>query len=290
MTSADLTKIIRYMTTLKDRRPEYRYLLDWWVLLYSKIAQSLPSVVLPAYQVDHAENKLAAGFPLFPLDQFPVDQEAAYELMLEFADEDGPGQEIMKALSIFLKENRAAFVQSIKRYLENDQAELSRLAESAGLAPELWSWLIGMALIPSFWTIRALEGPRLTGRIWEYGHCPLCGSLPRLARLEKDGGRVLGCSRCGQEWSFPRLKCPYCLTEKQTDLYYLSVDHEGYRIQACRQCRGYLKTVDSRVFEETSPLEVEDLVTMHLDLIAADQGLIYPDQVPGGQGTSPKSG
>ena len=44
------------------------------------------------------------------------------------------------------------------------------------------------------------------------------------------------------------------------------------RIEACRTCRHYLKSVDLRVVGLAVPL-VEDLATVELDLWAAEQGL-----------------
>jgi FdhE protein len=108
---------------------------------------------------------------------------------------------------------------------------------------------------------------------WVKNNCMLCGSPPYMARLEKEGARTLACSVCGQEWRFQRLQCPFCETDDRTALAYLSADNdEGYRIDVCRQCKRYIKTVDSREREEVLPMELEDILTQHLDVVAQERG------------------
>jgi formate dehydrogenase maturation protein FdhE len=51
---------------------------------------------------------------------------------------------------------------------------------------------------------------------------------------------------------------------------------EGYFIEACRACRGYIKGVDRRQrWDASSPL-VEDWVSPHLDLYASREGYWRP--------------
>jgi len=54
--------------------------------------------------------------------------------------------------------------------------------------------------------------------------------------------------------------------------YFEAEGEEGLRVYFCNSCHRYLKTIDSRVFEEVAPLELESLATLHLDLIAEENG------------------
>ena len=47
-----------------------------------------------------------------------------------------------------------------------------------------------------------------------------------------------------------------------------------YRVYACQKCQRYLKTVDKRGSADEIPMDLEYLVTLHLDLLAAENGLI----------------
>jgi FdhE protein len=96
-----------------------------------------------------------------------------------------------------------------------------------------------------------------------------------MACFAKGGERCLHCELCGQEWPYPRLKCPFCGNDEQETLgYFQAEQEEGFRVYFCRKCRRYIKTVDGRVFEEPAPMELEYLATLHLDLAAAERGFV----------------
>ena len=55
--------------------------------------------------------------------------------------------------------------------------------------------------------------------------------------------RVLACGCCETRWKYKRIGCPFCRNEDSDLLEILTVeDEQKLRIDACRQCRGYLKT------------------------------------------------
>ena len=110
---------------------------------------------------------------------------------------------------------------------------------------------------------------------WQRNHCPVCGSKPGMAELMKDDGkRFLVCSFCGTDWQFARLKCPYCGNDNHKELkyFYLDEDSRGYRIDVCKKCRKYIKTIDRRQIGEELILPLEDVGTLHLDFIAQKEG------------------
>jgi formate dehydrogenase maturation protein FdhE len=53
----------------------------------------------------------------------------------------------------------------------------------------------------------------------------------------------------------------------------LSEEEEGYRVDVCDQCRKYIKTFDTRKIKRPVYLFVEQLTTLHLDMLAQNQGL-----------------
>ncbi|HBR22045.1 MAG TPA: hypothetical protein DD713_05685, partial [Nitrospiraceae bacterium] len=56
-------------------------------------------------------------------------------------------------------------------------------------------------------------------------------------------------------------------------------DGKGYRVDVCEECKKYIKTIDLRELkEEVTPL-IEDIGTLHLDIIAEKEG--YKRGVPG---------
>ena len=108
---------------------------------------------------------------------------------------------------------------------------------------------------------------------WGRGYCPTCGALPvsaQLAAAESERPRVLSCGPCRTRWQYQRIGCPFCGNEAQELLRILQVEgEEDLRIDACDQCRGYLKTYTD---EGDEALFLADWPTLHLDLLAAQRG------------------
>jgi formate dehydrogenase accessory protein FdhE len=151
-------------------------------------------------------------------------------------------------------------IQQMARELQLDEELLRTLAQNS-LKPALRVWAKG------------LQG-QVDLEEWRRGSCPMCGSAPALAEIQgKEGARHLRCTLCGADWSYPRLQCVFCNTRDHRRLGYLSVEEEAekYSLQVCEACRGYIKVIIT--FEPTPAdlLPVEDLATLHLDLIAAER-------------------
>ncbi|MBQ91468.1 MAG: hypothetical protein CL441_08710 [Acidimicrobiaceae bacterium] len=107
--------------------------------------------------------------------------------------------------------------------------------------------------------------------------CPTCGWPPQVSKLEDEtgaeGNRRLICAFCATDWVFPRSVCVQCGTTGDEGLeFHADETLTHVRVEACRSCKHYLKTVDRRVLGRAERL-VEDLATPELDLWAQQQGL-----------------
>jgi len=114
-------------------------------------------------------------------------------------------------------------------------------------------------------------------RIHRHGRCPFCGGAPsvavrRSAASEDGAARFLVCALCGLEFAFNRILCPSCFEEDPAKLPSFTADaHPFVRIEACETCRRYVKSID--LSQDARPLpEVDDLVSLSMDLWAAGQG------------------
>jgi FdhE protein len=108
---------------------------------------------------------------------------------------------------------------------------------------------------------------------WKEGYCPVCGSRAGMAELSgEEGKRRLSCSACFFRWPYPRIQCPYCGNADPETLSYFTAGDGPTRVGVCRKCSRYLKTRDARLGNAEVPLEVEDLATLHLDLLAGKEG------------------
>ena len=107
--------------------------------------------------------------------------------------------------------------------------------------------------------------------------CPQCGWPPQVSLIDDtpdaQGTRQLVCALCATAWIFPRATCPACGVSGDQGLeFHVDDSTRHVRVEACRTCRCYLKSVDLRVTGLAVPL-VDDLATVELDLWAAERGL-----------------
>lgn len=114
----------------------------------------------------------------------------------------------------------------------------------------------------------------LAGQSWVHPYCPLCGEKPamsQLVRTQKGRERFLSCGCCKTRWNYARLSCSFCGNHDQTGMDILEIEQEeSFRLDVCRACNGYIKTY---LKEGDENLMLSDWSTIHLDLIAAGQGL-----------------
>ncbi|MGO9831654.1 MAG: formate dehydrogenase accessory protein FdhE [Myxococcaceae bacterium] len=109
--------------------------------------------------------------------------------------------------------------------------------------------------------------------------CPHCGGQPWVAvrrSLPNTHGaqRSLLCALCGSEWVVNRILCPSCGEENPNRLPAFNTErYPSARIEACESCHRYVKSVDLTVDGHAIP-EVDDLVSVSLDLWAGEQGFV----------------
>jgi len=115
---------------------------------------------------------------------------------------------------------------------------------------------------------------------WLKGICPVCGSKPTMAVLEKEEGkRYLYCGLCEVRWRFQRLGCPYCSSNESR--FFNVEGMEQYRVYYCDNCYGYIKTLNEAMLFDSSNLDLfrEDINTIHLDLLALQEGYVNQPSV-----------
>ena len=108
--------------------------------------------------------------------------------------------------------------------------------------------------------------PLVKQESWYRSYCPVCGGSPDFAFLDKErGARWLLCSRCGAQWLFYRLACPYCGNQEQSTLAYFADDKGLYRLYVCEKCHGYIKAIDLRKTDSEVLLPLEHVLTLDMD-------------------------
>ncbi len=188
-------------------------------------------------------------------------------------------------------------IQRLVAAVEEDPALLEELARKGAFGPAMEDLeslaretrvlvdallFVGRALAAPFVAEAARQIPArsrgATGGTDGGGRCRMCGSLPAVAKLRReDGRRMLYCGLCGTSWEFARLMCPWCETADREALNLLRLSEGDPRwVEACENCKGYIKTVDERQLplgEGIIPV-VEETATLYLDLLAEREGYI----------------
>jgi FdhE protein len=100
-----------------------------------------------------------------------------------------------------------------------------------------------------------------------------CVAVHHFLRRSRAGRCRLALWVCGANWYYPRLQCPFCRNHDHRTLGTISVEGEEvkYHVQTCDQFRGYLKVVVTFDPTPVDLLMVEDLATLHLDMIAVER-------------------
>lgn len=113
--------------------------------------------------------------------------------------------------------------------------------------------------------------------------CRACGDHPVAATLRDLPGalgtRALVCGRCGTETRIRRLTCAHCGERAAERLGVHTAESVPHvRVDECRSCRRYIKTVDLRRRGDAVAV-VDELATVELDLWAHEQGLtkVHPN-------------
>jgi len=264
-----------------QKRPLYKEALSTYRELVRLIEDSKPEIAYSTKDEAVTETKVKQGFPLFSREDLPLDLKATSSLFPRLLEHlSSQKREDSKALKNALDrvQTDPQWVErAITAFLSRDETTFTTMAQEVNLEPMVLRFVTSMALKPSLNALREAVGERIQKETWNYGYCPLCGSSPDMASLDDQGKRILHCELCGSEWRYPRLKCPFCENSEPKELgYFVSEEEEGFRVDFCKKCKVYIKTLDMRVVESPAPLELENIITLHLDMLAHEQGFKTP--------------
>jgi FdhE protein len=294
-------QVEKALNRILKNRPEIEEVIAFYKEILKEQLKVKKNIKLPS--IDLAEKKTMGkfqkGFPLLELSLIP-DSLKAYEPLVEelarLLKKRGPSVavEMEKIQKDIMKDSRI-FISLAQNYLLHNLAPIHDLAQDHKLDTALLFFFIKGSVKPFAESLAEKITTNCDLPPWAEALCPICGSLPSLAYLkpinsdEDDHGqlssrgkspqrplnRFLLCSLCNHCWPFPRLKCPFCQTERQGALRYFVIDSDekGIRVDVCNDCKGYIKTID-REYEPLAEevLFLEDLNTIHLDLAAEKEG------------------
>lgn len=148
--------------------------------------------------------------------------------------------------------------------------------EAVGADAALIAFLLFAALTPFYISMAAVVAPVAELSLWRQGFCPLCGQKPGMAKLRsEDGARILECWLCHIQWQFARMECPFCANKDFEQMQFFYADeYPGRRVQLCGCCKSYLKTSVLKEIGREVILELENIFSIQLDLLARREGYL----------------
>jgi FdhE protein len=158
-----------------------------------------------------------------------------------------------------------------------DDSLIDGISKEFNIEKTILKFLVHMSIQPSIHANVEILKDHIDFKKWLMGYCPICGSLPYMSELKENGQRYLICSFCDFQWPWERLKCPFCENSDHKKLHYIYAEgQEACRIDLCDKCKQYIKTVDSRKLDHEPYPDIEDITTLHLDILASDRGYKKP--------------
>lgn len=237
--------------------------------------------IYPSITKKAAQEMLSQGFPVVNFDRMRIKMRP---LRAHF-------REICRILSKYEKKMTTSFLKSehyrkldpkqlIRNVLSHDANYLKSLSEKTGVEENTLKF-IAIALSRPIFEVAAGEvGDKIKDDLWWKNCCPVCGSEPIMAKVQrKDGMRILGCSLCGREWRFDRIKCPFCGNDEQKTIkFFFYHEKSPHRLYVCDKCKRYIKSVDERKIAQAQKIDmtIQDMVTLYLDTLAKEKGYISP--------------
>ncbi len=282
-----MEKLKKRIQQLEKKRPGYKEILDFYQKVWEEQEKIKVSLKLQPIHIKKEWRELLTkeGFPILERKDFPIAIEASmtlFESLCQIGKDANPhmAKEVTKIEEI-LDQNRVDLKELWVGGVKEGRGE--EIAHQFGLDKKVFSFFIQEAMRPSIEAaVENLRG-KLETENWLRGYCPICGSLPYLSFLKEEvGKRYLLCSFCRYQWRVERLSCPFCNNKEQEFLHYLYAEgEETCRIDLCDKCHQYIKTIDLRRIED-SDLVLEDLATLHLDMLASQKGYKRPIPTPWG--------
>jgi FdhE protein len=277
----ELDRIIKRIDVIEKKRPSHKEILEFFkdIIKEQYKIKPLIKVELGDINEETAKRQMREGFPLIDKKEIKLDIDSATTLFknicMALRKNNKKIAPEIKGIRKALRKKEIDLQELFKKLVAGDKAYLDSIGEKI----ELGKWLLLFLARSSINPVLEAYAERLKGYVeqesWWRGYCPVCGSEPVIAELRIDAGeRFLLCSSCGFQWRFKRLACPFCGNEDHEKLRHFYTDAEGkaYRVDVCDECKKYIKTIDIRELrEEVIPL-VEDMGTLHLDIIAQNEG------------------
>lgn len=276
-----LQKLKEQISRLKEQRPAYKEILNFYEKIVEEQERVRPSINITPLKIkdDLKALQMKEGFPLLNKEDFPLDLASSIELFQSLCQIGKEATSMMREdvqkIEDTIKDGKLYLDELLRKHSNPDYQ--NKIIEEMKFNRMILNYLIHMSIQPSIHAnVEKLKG-HVDLKNWLKGYCPICGSYPQMSLLKGEGQRFYLCSFCGFEWPGERLKCPFCENKDHESLHYFYEEgKEICRVDVCDKCKQYIKTVDSRKIDYEPDLNLEDIATIHLDILASEKGFKRP--------------
>jgi len=280
--ASTLRKSLQTIENYKMASPHYNDLLDILgeiLILREEYRNKMQHSI---FSVDEKiiKQKMSGGLPLidFAGGTFDLTRPQQYfNSLISIAERKMP--EDAKTIIKYIKDNRFDWEKMIRASFEHAEQETagndSSKTDESEENLDLIDLFVEESLRPELEYVADKYGKIVAGSGWTEGYCPICGKEPKIGEIrgEEEGKRYLFCHQCGYKWHFRRIKCPFCGNEEQHSLAYFAVEgEESHRVDVCNKCRRYIKIIELPATAGEINMDVEDIATLHLDVLAYEEG------------------
>lgn len=285
--SKSLEKIREQLDRLREKRPVYKELLDFYerIVEEQEDSKSTLSVAPVEIREDVRKLQIKEGFPLVDKADFSLDYHSSV-MLFESLCQIGKNatdtmRENIQTIERAMRDGALNLEELLRRHF--DEGYVNEIIEDLKIDERILKFIIHMSIQPSIDANVTRLKDRVDLESWLKGYCPICGLLPRMSELKGEGQRYFLCSFCGFTWPGERLRCPFCENRDHESLHYFYAEgQEVYRVDACDKCQQYIKTIDTRKLDYEPDLNLEDITTIHLDILASEKGFKRPVPNPWG--------
>ena len=284
----DFEKLKRDIKRQKEKTPPYEKILDFYEKVREKQIDTIPALSIASVETkkDIRELQIKEGFPLINKEDFTLDIPSSVELFESLCtiakDATSTMNETIQKIDKALADDRLHLDELLLKH--SDTVYQEKIADELKINKSILQFLVHMSILPSIYANVEKLKEHVDIKNWVRGYCPICGSLPSMSELKGEGGkRHFMCSFCGFKWLSQRIKCPFCDNQDQKKLHFFFAEgQQAYRADLCEQCKQYIKTVDTRQLSYEPDLDIEDIATIHLDILASEKGFKHPVPSPWG--------
>ena len=271
-----LTEVSERLARIRRDNPEWE---SWLGLLEAALAQVMDGSAWRAAVPRPAASRMVK-VPCLHETEISLDGRAVRRWLRSLLKVARAGAEPGAASLARLRALRLDGIGLLEAAVRQQDARIDEMAAAGAADPHALRVVAQMAAMPLLQACGAGLGGEAPAAWWE-GYCPVCGAWPALAESRGlDRKRWLRCGRCGTGWEAAWLRCPFCGENRHEQLGYLAPegDQETWKIEVCHTCKGFVKAMTSVRAIPAWAVPLDDLATVHLDVVALERGYQRPER------------